>query len=207
MSLKTFQLKIGAIPDNSWGPSTLKAAINFFNLTAIRGAHFFAQTAHESGNFKIFTENLNYSAEGLTKTFHKYFKDMSTTDVAAYANRPEKIANMVYSNRMGNGTKESGDGYKFRGRGIIQLTGKDNYLAFSEAIKNPQIMVNPEIVANELAFESALFFFTRNNLWQRCDKGINDSAIIQLTRLINGGINGLEERKKNTYLNAAILGI
>ena len=205
MSLKDFQLKIGIAPDNKWGPSTLKAAIKFLQLSDIRGAHFFAQAAHESGNFTIFTENLNYSAERLIKVFHKYFPDV---DVATpYAKNPKKIANKVYANRMGNGTEESGDGYKFRGRGVIQLTGRDNYLAFSEAIKNPQIMVNPDIVANELAFESAIFFFTRNNLWERCDKGINDSAILQLTRLINGGINGLEERKKNTYLNAAILGI
>ncbi len=205
MSLKDFQSKIGVTADGSWGPSTLKAAVEFLKISKVRGAHFFAQTSHESGGFKILSENLNYSVDGLVKIFRKYFPDV---DVAtSYAKNPKKIANKVYSGRMGNGDEASGDGFKYRGRGVIQLTGRDNYAAFASAINRPDVLTNPDIVSGELAFESALFFFERNNLWRMCDKGINDSTILQLTRAINGGINGFEERKKYTYLNASILGV
>ncbi len=205
MSLKDFQSKIGVTADDSWGPSTLRAAVEFFKMPKVRAVHFFAQTYHESGGFKSLSENLNYSADGLVKVFHKYFPNV---DVATpYAKNPKKIANKVYSGRMGNGDEASGEGFKYRGRGAIQLTGKDNYAAFAKAINRPDALTNPDIVSSELAFESALFFFERNNLWRMCDKGVNDSIILQLTRAINGGINGFEERKKYTYLNASILGV
>jgi len=205
MSLKDFQSKIGVTADGAWGPGTLKAAVEFLKMPKVRAAHFFAQTSHESGGFKSLSENLNYSADGLVKIFRKYFPDISVA--TAYAKNPEKIANKVYSNRMGNGDEASGEGFKYRGRGAIQLTGKDNYAAFAKAIGRPDVLTNPDIVSGELAFESALFFFDKNKLWDICDKGISDETITALTKRINGGTIGLEDRKKHTYEYAKLLGV
>lgn len=204
MSLKDFQSKIGTTADGAWGPGTLKAAVKYYNMAPIRAAHFFAQCAHESGNFAFLTENLNYKAEQLTKTWPKLFP----SDIATqYAKQPEKIANRAYGGRMGNGPEASGDGWKYRGRGAIQLTGKDNYSAFAKAYNRPDALENPDIVSGELAFESAMFFFDKNKLWDICDKGINDDIILQLTKKINGGTHGLEDRKEKTYKYAKILGV
>lgn len=195
MSIKSLQTKIGVTPDGSFGPATLKAAMNYYKMTPERAAHFFAQTAHETGEFKLFTENLNYSADGLKKIFGKYFPDKLNE---SYAKQPEKIANRVYGNRMGNGDENSGDGFKFRGRGALQTTGKNNYLALSTHLKKPEIMTNPDLVATDYAFESAMFFFESNKLWSICDKGVNDDTILTLTKRINGGTNGLDHRKALT---------
>ena len=171
--------------------------------TPLELAHFLAQCGHESGNFKAVSENLNYSDKGLNSTFRKYFPTIAST--AGYARNPEKIANKVYANRMGNGPESSGDGYKYRGRGALQLTGKDNYTAFAKFCGRPEIMDNPDLVAGELAFESALFFFERNKLWSVCDLGVSDAVILALTKKINGGTIGLEERKSLTRKFAAQL--
>jgi len=197
MSLKSLQEKIGVPADGAFGPGTLRAAMKFYNFSPNRAAHFFAQTAHESGNFKAFSENLNYGAKGLLGIFKKYFP--TEAKAAEYERKPEKIANLVYANRMGNGDEASGDGYKFRGRGALQLTGKDNYKAFSDYMKQPEIMTNPDLVATKYSFESAIFFFDKNKLWSICDKGINDAAITELTKRINGGTHGLEDRREKTY--------
>ena len=196
MSLVNLQQKIGVTADGAFGPGTLKAAANYYKLNRNRAAHFFAQTAHESGGFKAFSENLNYSAQGLRNIFGKYFPNEALA--AAYARKPEKIANRVYGNRMGNGDEASGDGFAFRGRGALQLTGKFNYQAFADYIGRPDVMTNPDLVATELAFESALWFFDKNKLWSICDQGITDAAILQLTKRINGGTHGLEDRKMKT---------
>jgi putative chitinase len=196
MSLKSLQTKIGVGADGAFGPGTLKAAMAYYKMTPERAAHFFAQTAHESGNFKAFAENLNYGASGLTTTFKKYFP--TTEKALLYERKPEKIANLVYASRMGNGDEASGDGFKFRGRGALQLTGKDNYKVFSEYLKNPEIMTNPDLVATEYAFESAIFFFDRNKLWDICDKGVNKDTILALTKRINGGTHGLADREEKT---------
>jgi putative chitinase len=196
MSLKSLQTKIGVGADGAFGPGTLKAAMAYYKMTPERAAHFFAQTAHESGNFKAFAENLNYGASGLTTTFKKYFP--TTEKALLYERKPEKIANLVYGNRMGNGDEASGDGFKFRGRGALQLTGKDNYKVFSEYLKKPEIMTNPDLVATEYAFESAIFFFDRNKLWDICDKGVNKDTILALTKRINGGTHGLADREEKT---------
>ena len=195
MSLKSLQTKIGVTADGAFGPGTLKAAMAYYKLTPERAAHFFAQTGHETGEFKLFTENLNYSADGLKKIFPKYFPG---TLAEGYARNPEKIANLVYGNRMGNGAEATGEGYKFRGRGALQLTGKSNYEAFSKYLNKPEIMTNPDLVATEYAFESAMFFFESNKLWAICDQGVNDAAILSLTKRINGGTNGLDHRKALT---------
>jgi putative chitinase len=195
MSLKNLQSKIGVTADGAFGPGTLKAAMVFYKMTPERTAHFFAQTAHETGGFKAFSENLNYSADGLQKIFGKYFPGVLEE---SYARQPEKIANRVYADRMGNGTESSGDGWKYRGRGALQLTGKSNYKAFSDYLKNPLIMEQPDLVAGELAFESAMFFFERNKLWEICDKGVNKDTILALTKRINGGTHGLADREEKT---------
>ncbi len=196
MSLKSLQQKIGVTADGAWGPGTLRAAAAFYKLSPARAAHFFGQTAHETGGFKAFSENLSYGAKGLMGVFKKYFPDAATA--AKYERKPEAIANRVYANRMGNGPESSGDGWKYRGRGALQLTGKDNYAAFAKYCNRPDVMTNPDIVATELAFESAMFFFERNKLWTICDLGINDAAILTLTKKINGGTHGLEDRKTKT---------
>ena len=195
MSLKNLQSKIGVTADGAFGPGTLKAAMAFYKMTPERAAHFFAQTAHETGGFKAFSENLNYSADGLQKIFGKYFPGVLEE---SYARQPEKIANRVYADRMGNGTETSGDGWKYRGRGALQLTGKSNYKAFSDYLKNPLIMEQPDLVAGELAFESAMFFFERNKLWEICDKGVNKDTILALTKRINGGTHGLADREEKS---------
>ena len=195
MSLKSLQTKIGVTADGVFGPGTMKKAMEFYKFTPVRAAHFFAQTAHETGGFKLFTENLNYSADGLQKIFGKYFPGNLEE---SYSRNPEKIANRVYASRMGNGDEKSGDGWKFRGRGALQLTGKDNYKAFSDYLKKPEIMTNPDLVATTYSFESAMFFFDKNKLWSICDQGINDAAILALTKRINGGTHGLEDRNQKT---------
>ena len=197
MSLKSLQEKAGVGADGLFGPGTMQAAMAFYKLTPVRAAHFFAQTAHETGNFKAFSENLNYSADGLNKIFPKYFK-RAGRDANAYHRNPEKIANVVYASRMDNGNEASGEGWKFRGRGALQLTGKDNYTAFAKYLNKPEIMTNPDLVATTYSFESAMFFFDKNKLWDICDKGINDAAILALTKRINGGTHGLDDRKQKT---------
>ena len=196
MSLKNLQTKIGVVADGAFGPGTMKKAMEFYKLTPERAAHFFAQTAHESGDFKIFVENLNYSTKGLLTTFKKYFINEATA--LPYERNPEKIANRVYAGRMGNGLSTSGDGWKFRGRGALQLTGKENYKAFSDYLGKPEIMTNPDLVATTYSFESAMFFFDKNKLWSICDQGITDAAILSLTKRINGGTHGLEDRTNKT---------
>lgn len=199
--MASLQAKCGVAADGKWGPGTFKAAKDYFKLSTAQAAHFFGQCAHESGGFKVFSENLNYSDKGLNGIFKKYFPTIAST--AGYARKPEKIANKVYANRMGNGPESSGDGYKFRGRGPIQLTGKDNYTAFAKDVKRPDVLTNPDIVATELAFESALWFFNKNGLFAIADKGVSDAVIGQITRRVNGGTHGLDDRIKKTKQYAA----
>lgn len=165
-----------------------------FNISnVLRLTHFLAQCAHESGGFTHDHENLNYSAEGLQKTFGKYFPDdLSET----YAHDPEKIASRVYANRMGNGDEASGDGYKFRGRGYIQLTGRDNYTRFATYVGEDTV-ANPDLVATKYPLSSAAFFFDSNNLWTICDQGDTEDVVTAVTKRVNGGTIGLDERLKN----------
>ena len=195
MSLKTLQTKLGLTADGAFGPGTMKAAMKLYNLTPERAAHFFAQTGHETGDFKVYNENLNYSAQGLQGIFGKYFPGNLEE---SYARQPEKIANRVYASRMGNGDEASGDGWKFRGRGAIQLTGKDNYTQFSKHINKPEILTNPDLVSTDYSFESELFFFDKNKLWSICYQGVNEATILALTKRVNGGTHGLEDRKAKT---------
>lgn len=162
--------------------------------SALRLSHFLGQAGHESGNFKVVNENLNYSGDRLKVIFPKYFKDK---DVTSYNRNPEKIANVVYASRMGNGAEATGEGYKFRGRGYIQLTGKDNYKAFGASI-GEDLTSNPDLVASKYALASAAWFFSKNGLCAIADKGVTDDVITQITKRVNGGTIGLEDRIKHT---------
>jgi len=170
--------------------------------TPLRLSHFLAQCSHESGDFKAVRENLNYSAEGLRKIFGKYFP---TDAIAAqYARQPEKIANKVYANRMGNGNEASGDGYNYRGRGYIQLTGKENYASFDKVV-DEDILSNPDLVATKYPLMSAAFFFNKNGLWSICDKGDSIDVVTMVTKRVNGGTIGLEDRiKKFKQYNSSL---
>jgi putative chitinase len=159
--------------------------------TPDRVAAWLGQTGHESGNYRALRENLNYSAEGLTKIFKKYFPTLEAAK--PYARNPEKIANRVYANRMGNGDEASGDGWKYRGRGLIQLTGKNNYEAFAESIEESVDDVVKFLETYEGAVQSACWFWETNNLNRWADKG----DILTLTKRINGGTIGLEDRIKH----------
>jgi putative chitinase len=160
--------------------------------TPIKLAHFLAQCGHESGGFKVVNENLNYGAKGLLGIFKKYFP---TEDKAKlYERKPEKIANLVYGGRMGNGPEASGDGFKFRGRGYIQLTGKDNYTAFGKAI-GEDIVANPDLVATKYPLLSAAWFFSKNCLGKCTDA--SDTAVTAVTKCVNGGTIGLPDRLKH----------
>ena len=195
MSLKKLQEKIGVKADGVFGPGTLKAAAAYYKMTPERAAHFFGQTAHETGNYAIFSENLNYSTDGLKKIFGKYFPDNLAE---SYARQPEKIASRVYANRMGNGSETTKEGFLFRGRGALQTTGKDNYKQLSEHLKKPEIMTNPDLVATDFSFESAIFFFDKNKLWDIADKGVNTDTILSITKRVNGGTHGLDDRTVKT---------
>jgi putative chitinase len=182
----------GHIPDSVIAqiPDTAK---KFGITTNLRLAHFLAQCGHESGGFKAVTENLNYSADGLVKIFGKYF---NSTTAAGYARNPEKIASKVYGNRMGNGNEASKEGFKFRGRGYIQLTGKENYTKFGKFI-GEDITSNPDLVATKYPLASAAFFFNSNKLWAICDKGADTATVTAVTKRVNGGTIGLADRIKH----------
>ena len=168
--------------------------------TPLRVAHFVAQCAHESGNFVFIKENLNYKAASLQKIFSKYFP---TAELAAqYANKPERIANRIYANRMGNGDEASGDGYRYCGRGLIQLTGKDNYTFFAGSLNIPVEEASDYLATFEGAAQSACWFWEQNNLNRFADA--ND--VKGLTRAINGGYIGLEDRISHTEHALHVLG-
>jgi len=183
----------GHVPDSVIAQIPQTAAK--FNITTpLRLAHFLAQCGHESGGFKAVSENLNYSAKGLRGTFGKYFPTDALAN--AYQKNPEKIANRVYSSRMGNGDEASGEGWKYRGRGYIQLTGKSNYTAFDKTVED-DIVNNPDLVATKYPLSSAAFFFDSNKLWGICDKGSDDASVTAVTKRVNGGTIGLSDRIKH----------
>ena len=160
--------------------------------TPVKLAHFLAQCGHESGGFKVVNENLNYGAKGLLGIFKKYFPTEEKAKL--YERKPEKIANLVYGSRMGNGPETSGEGYKYRGRGYIQLTGKDNYKAF-DAVVTESILENPDLVATKYPLLSAAWFFHKNCL-SKC-KDATDVSVTAVTKCVNGGTIGLPDRLKH----------
>jgi putative chitinase len=175
-------------------------AARFGITNPLRLAHFLAQCGHESGGFKAVRENLNYSAKGLMGIFKKYFPNAKLA--LQYERKPEKIASLVYGNRMGNGSETSGDGFNYRGRGYIQLTGKSNYQLFDKTVPE-DITANPDLVATKYPLASAAFFFNNNKLWAICDKGADIATVTSVTKRVNGGTIGLPDRIRhfNEYYN------
>jgi len=179
----------GHIPDSVYDQITITSE-KFEITTVLRLAHFLAQCSHESGNFKAVSENLNYSSDGLKKIFGKYFPGDLNLE---YAKNPEKIASRVYASRMGNGDETTKEGFKYRGRGFIQLTGKNNYDKFGKFI-NEDLLSMPDLVAVKYPLASAAFFFNNNNLWTICDKGSTDGVVTEVTKRVNGANLGLSDR-------------
>lgn len=197
-SFKLDKLK-GHIPDAVLAQIPDTAAK--FNITnPLRLAHFLAQCGHESGGWRATSENLNYSSKGLMGIFKKYFPTLALAE--QYARKPIAIASRVYGSRMGNGPEPTQEGYKFRGRGYIQLTGKDNYSAFDKFVSE-DILANPDLVATKYPLMSAAWFFNKNGLWAICDKGADQGTVTAVTKRVNGGTIGLPDRIKhfNEYYN------
>ena len=183
----------GHIPDSVLAqiPDT---AAKFGITNPLRLAHFLAQCGHESGGWKATSENLNYSSKGLMGIFKKYFPTLALAE--QYARKPEAIASRVYGGRMGNGAEATKEGFKFRGRGYIQLTGKDNYSAFDKFVPE-EILANPDLVATKYPLMSAAWFFNKNGLWVICDKGADQGTVTSVTKRVNGGTIGLPDRIKH----------
>ena len=174
-----------------WYESLCEILPDYDINTVQRVSAFLAQCAHESGGFRAIKENLNYKAESLCKVWPRYFPNI---DVARqYAQQPEKIANRAYANRMGNGPEESGDGWKFCGRGLIQLTGKDNYSRYAASTEQSLAEASEHLTTFEGCVQSAAWFWEANNLNQYADSG----DILTMTKRINGGTLGLEDRQKH----------
>jgi putative chitinase len=191
----------GKIPDAVL--AQIPAAAAEFNITSnLRLAHFLAQCALESTGFTATVENLSYSAQRIPQVFGKYFKNVDPTP---YARNPQKLGSRVYANRMGNGDEASGEGFKFRGRGYIQLTGKNNYTSFSQFV-GEDCVANPDLVATKYPLASAAFFFNSNNIWAICDRGADDATVTKVTKAVNGGTHGLAERIQNFMKFRAALG-
>ena len=183
----------GHIPDNVI--AQIPGVMSKFEInTPLRLAHFLAQCGHESGGFRLTKENLNYSAKGLMGIFKKYFPNEALAK--QYERKPEKIANKVYSSRMGNGDEASGEGAKFCGRGYIQLTGKTNYQAFFKSI-GADINTDPTLVATQYPLASAAWFFNKNNLHKMADGGATIAVVTSITKRVNGGTIGLDDRIKH----------
>jgi putative chitinase len=193
------------IPKNSyveyWHGALSQCLPDYDINTPRRVAAFVAQCAHESGGFVFLQENLNYKAESLMRVWPKYFKDLATAQ--RYAHNPERIANRAYANRMGNGDEASGDGWRFCGRGLIQLTGKDNYQAFADSIETELEDIPHYLATFEGAVQSACWFWESNNLNKWADAG----DITTLTKKINGGTLGLDERMKHYAHALHVLGV
>jgi putative chitinase len=188
MSLNIEKLR-GKVPDVVFGQ--INTVITLFEVnTSLRMSHFMSQCAHESGFFKLTEENLNYSAKGLLSVFGKYFdKD----DALEYERQPERIASRVYANRMGNGDEESKEGWKYRGRGYIQLTGRHNYETLGKLL-NVDLVERPEFVATRYPLLSAAWFWKTNGLNEIADRGDTFEVVTKITKRINGGILGLDDR-------------
>jgi putative chitinase len=187
----------GNVPDSIFSQLPI-TCVAFEINTELRLCHFLAQCSHESANFTSIRENLNYSANGLLSVFGRYFDEKSAV---IFARQPEKIANIVYANRLGNGDVSSGDGWNYRGRGFIQLTGKNNYVTFSNYMNDALIKSNPDLVATKYPLSSAAFFFWKNDIFAVCDNGFGLDVITAVTKRVNGGVNGLQDRvdKFNTF--------
>ena len=193
-ALKQLQEKCGVEPDGAFGPNTAKAITAHYDLSPERGAHLLGQVVHESGTFRYTRENLNYSVEAMMKVWPNRFPTEESAE--PYARNPKALAENVYFGRMGNDSKEKASAYI--GRGFLQLTGYNNVRSFASDMRVPEVLDNPQLLEEDYAMDTALWFFKKNNLWKICDEGVNDDTIKALTKRINGGYTGLSHREKET---------
>jgi len=193
-ALKLLQTKCGCDADGSFGPNTARGIVKHYELSPERGAHLLGQIVHESASFKLTRENLNYSVEAMMRVWPSRFP--TEESAKPYAKNPKALAEKVYLDRMGNDTKEKASLYI--GRGFLQLTGYNNVRAFASDMRLPEVLENPQLLEEDYAMETAIWFFRKNNLWKICDEGVSDDVIKKLTKRINGGYTGLEHRIKET---------
>ena len=195
LAMQKLQERIGAATDGSFGPNTARAITKHFGLSAERSAHLLGQASHESGGFKRVCESLYYSsADRIRKVWPSRFPTVE--DAQPYARNPKALADKVYSNRMGNGENE---GSVFIGRGFLQLTGKDNYRSFAADMRLPEVMTDPSLIETDYAFETAYWFFEKNKLFKIADEGVNTDTIEKITKRVNGGYHGLQDRMDQTH--------
>lgn len=195
-AMKALQEKCGCTPDGAFGPNTARAIAKEYDLSPNRAAHLLGQASHESGGFTITKENLYYSTpERIQAVWPSRFPTVE--DAEPYAKNPQGLANKVYNGRMGN-ADGSDDGWIFSGKGFIQLTGRDNYRSFASDMRLPEVMDDPSRVATDYAFDSAYWFFDKNGLFQMADKGIDTDTIKAITKRVNGGYHGLDDRIAQT---------
>jgi len=192
-AMKKLQERCGVTPDGAFGPNTARAIAKHYDLSPNRAAHLLGQAAHESAGFTITKENLYYSTpERIQAIWPSRFKTIA--DAEPYAKNPQALADKVYGGRGGN----NGEGYKWRGRGFIQLTFRDNYRSFASDMRVPEVMNDPSLVETEYAFESAYWFFDKNGLFRMADNGIGTDNIKAITKRVNGGHHGLDDRIAQT---------
>lgn len=195
LAMQKLQERIGAATDGSFGPNTARAITKHFGLSAERSAHLLGQASHESGGFKRVCESLYYSsADRIRKVWPSRFRTVE--DAQPYARNPKALADKVYSNRMGNGENE---GSVFIGRGFLQLTGKDNYRSFAADMRLPEVMTDPSLIETDYAFETAYWFFEKNKLFKIADEGVDKDTIEKITKRVNGGYHGLQDRMDQTH--------
>lgn len=191
--VELIQSELNLNPDGKIGGETFGAMRMKWNLTGIQLAHFLAQCEHETGGFRIFEENLNYSAQRLVEIFPKHYHEKLLA--IKHERKPSVIANHVYGNRLGN--NQPNDGWHFRGRGCIQLTGRTNYRLFAESVSDLSIMEYPGLIAIKYTFESALWYFNQRKIFDVC-VDLSSDTITKVTKMVNGGTNGISDRIKKT---------
>lgn len=195
-AMRKLQTKIGVGADGQFGPNTAKAIAKHYKLSPKRAAHLLGQAHHESGGFKLVRENLYYSTpERIQAVWPSRFPTVESA--RPYAKNPKGLAGKVYSGRMGN--DDEATAVMFIGRGFLQLTGHDNYRLFASRMELPDVMTDPDMVAEDYAFETALFFFNENKLFDIADKGVNPETIKRITIKVNGGLHGYEDRENQTH--------
>ena len=200
---RNLQTKVGCMSDGQFGPKTAKGIMNYYEMSPERAAHFLGQVCIESMNFQAVEENLNYSVDALMKVFGRYFK--TPADAKPYSRNPQALANYVYmdknrSKKSQLGNTRPGDGWAFRGRGFLQITGRANVRKFASDMRLPEVMDEPHLIATHYPMESALWYFNkRRGLWKICDEGVKKDTCKRVTKAVNGGYNHLDERTHQTF--------
>ncbi len=200
---RNLQQRCGCTPDGQFGPNSAKGIMNYYEMSPERAAHFLGQVCIESMNFQAVEENLNYSVDALMKVFGRYFK--TRADAKPYSKNPRSLANYVYmdknrSEKSKLGNVNTDDGWIFRGRGFLQITGRANVRKFASDMRLPDVMDEPQLISSHYPMESALWYFNkRRGLWKICDEGVSKDTCKRVTKKVNGGYNHLSERTEQTF--------